>query len=68
MVFNNLQGYDSHLLMQGISKVDGSISCIRNYTEKYISFRLGQLRFIDSAEFLVASLYTLVTATKNEAF
>ncbi|MEW8544533.1 MAG: hypothetical protein AB2693_13475 [Candidatus Thiodiazotropha sp.] len=49
VVFQNLQGYDSHLLIQAISKVEGRISCNPNNTEKYISFTLGQLRFIDSA-------------------
>ena len=41
VVFHNLRGYDSHLLMQAISKVEGRVSCIPNNTEKYISFSLG---------------------------
>ena len=49
VVFHNLRGYDSHLLMQAISKVEGWVSCIPKNTEKYISFSLGQLGFIDSA-------------------
>ena len=68
VVFHNLRGYDSHLLMQVISKVEGRISCIPNNTEKYISFSLGQLRFIDSAQFLLAPLDKLVAANKLEAF
>ena len=64
VVFHNLRGYDSHLLMQAISKVGGEITCIPNNTEKYISFSLGQLRFIDSAQFLLASLDKLVSANK----
>ena len=68
VVFHNLRGYDSHLLMQAISKVDGRVSCIPNNTEKYISFSLGQLRFIDSAQFLLASLRKLVAANPPEAF
>ena len=56
VVLHNLRGYDSHLLMQAISKVEGRVSCIPNNTEKYISFSLGHLRFIDSAQFLLASL------------
>ena len=67
-VFHNLRGYDSHLLMQAISKVEGRIPCIPNNTEKYISFSLGQLRFIDSAQFLLASLDKLVAANQSEAF
>lgn len=62
IVFHNLKGYDGHLLMQAISKVEGKISCIPNNTEKYISFSLGKLRFIDSAQFLLASLDDLVKA------
>ncbi|KAK3784623.1 hypothetical protein RRG08_003431 [Elysia crispata] len=68
VVFHNLRGYDSHLLMQAISKVEGRVSCIPNNTEKYISFSLGQLRFIDSAQFLLASLDKLVAANQPEAF
>ena len=68
VVFHNLRGYDSHLLMQAISKVEGKVSCIPNNTEKYISFSLGQLRFIDSAQFLLASLDKLVVANQPEAF
>ena len=68
VVFHSLRGYDSNLLMQAISKVEGRVSCIPNNTEKYISFSLGQLRFIDSAQFLLASLDKLVVANPPEAF
>ena len=37
--FHNLEGYDSHLLMQDLGKYkDKKLSCIRKNTEKYISF------------------------------
>ncbi|MEW8688328.1 MAG: hypothetical protein AB2556_21155 [Candidatus Thiodiazotropha sp.] len=62
VVFHNLWGYDSHL------KVEGRVSCIPNNTKKYISFSLGQLRLIDSAQFLLASLDKLVAANQPEAF
>ena len=68
VVFHNLRGYDSHLLMQAISRVKGRVSCIPNNTEKYISFSLGQLRFIDSAQFLLPPLDKLVAANPPEAF
>ena len=68
VVFHNLRGYDSHLLVQAISKVEGRVSCIPYNTEKYISFSLGQLRFIDSAQFLLASLDKLVAANPPGAF
>ena len=49
VVFHNLRGYDSHLIMQAISKIQETnedeeyleLSCIPNNTEKYISFNLG---------------------------
>ena len=68
VVFHNLRGYVSHLLMQAISKVEGRVSCIPNNMEKYIFFSLGQLRFIDSAQFLLASIDKLVAANPPEAF
>ena len=36
VVFDNLRGYNSHLLMQAIPKVEGEISCIPNNTEKHL--------------------------------
>ena len=48
VVFHNLKGYDAHHLMQQIAEVDANLRCIRNNMEKYISFSLGNLRFIDS--------------------
>ena len=68
VVFHSPRGYDSHLLMQAISKVEDRVSCIPNNTEKYISFSLGQLRFIDCAQFLLASLDKLVAANPIETF
>ena len=68
VVFHNLRGYDSYLLMQDISKMEGRVSCIANNTEKYISFSLGHLRLIDSAQFLLASLDNLVAANPPGAF
>ena len=64
VAFHNLRGYDSHLLMQAISKVEDRVSCIPNYTEKYISFSLGSScpSFINSAQFLLACLDKLVAA------
>ena len=51
VVFHNLRGYDSRLIMQAISETEGNLKCITNNMEKYISFLVGQLRFVDSAQF-----------------
>ena len=40
VVFHNLKGYDSHLIMQKIHKSKGNITCISNNAEKYISFSI----------------------------
>ena len=52
--FHNLRGYDSHLIMQGIHCYAGkkSIIVIPNNMAKYVSFQLGNLRFLDSLQFL----------------
>ena len=60
VIFHNLKGYDGHLLMQAMARVQGEIKCIPTNTEKYISFSLGNLRFIDSINFLLNSLEKLV--------
>ena len=43
VIFHNLKGYDGHLLMQAMARVQGEIKCIPTNTEKYISFSLGNL-------------------------
>ena len=57
VVFHNLRGYDSHLIMQAMSGNEAEkISCIPNNMEKYMTFSLDQLQFIDSLQFLNSSL------------
>ena len=57
MVFHNLRGYDSHLIMQAMSGYEAEkITCIPNNMEKYMTFSLDQLQFIDSLQFLNSSL------------
>ena len=46
--------------MQAKARVQGEIKCIPTNTEKYISFSLGNLRFVDSVNFLLSSLDKLV--------
>lgn len=66
VVFHNLRGYDSHLLMQAIGTAsEKRVTCIPNNMEKYMSVTLGQLKFIDSLQFLNASLSKLVENMKE---
>ena len=62
VIFHNLRGYDSHLLLTEIGKVTDdltNISCIPNNMEKYMSFNMGQFQFIDSYQFMQESLDNL---------
>ena len=49
--------------MQKIHKANGYITCIPNNAEKYISFSIAQLKFLDSFQFLASSMEKLVDAT-----
>ncbi|MES9902020.1 MAG: endonuclease domain-containing protein [Sedimenticola sp.] len=61
IVFHNLRNFDGHLLCQAIGKFkDLNINVIPNNMEKYVSFSIGPLKFIDSCQFLNASLECLV--------
>ena len=68
VVFHKLKDYDRHLIMKGIAEVSGKLTCVSQTDEKYISFSLGDLHFIDSCQFMQASLDTLVASTPPEAF
>ncbi|KAK3740309.1 hypothetical protein QZH41_010880 [Actinostola sp. cb2023] len=67
VILHNLRGYDSHLIMQGLGKIKNKpINCIPNNIEKYISFSIGNLDFIDSLQFMNASLEKLVCNLAKE--
>ena len=69
VVFHNLRGYDGHLLMSGIGRYKSRrIKCIPNNAERYLSVSLGCLRFIDSYQFMAASLDKLVANLESEHF
>ena len=68
VVLHNFKGYDSHLIIQQINKITGRLSCIPNNTEKYISFSVGQLNFLDSFQFMASSLVKLVDANDKDDF
>jgi len=67
VVFHNLRGYDAHHLMQAMSQLQKEVKCVANNMEKYITFSVEGLRFIDSLNFLQGSLDSLVSATPKES-
>ena len=68
VAFHNLKGYDARHIMSGIAEVQSDLKCIPNNMEKYVSFSLGKLRFIDSLQFMQQSLDILVESNKPESF
>lgn len=66
VVIHNLRGFDGHLIAQSLGKFDGMINCIPQNLEKYPSFSFQNLRFIDSLQFLSASLDALVEDLKMD--
>jgi len=68
VAFHNVKGYDSHLLIQVMARMQGEIKYITTNTEKYISFSLGGLRLIDSMNFLLSSLDSIVKGSEPMSF
>ena len=66
--FHNLRGYDAHLIMQAVSSKHTKIDVIPNNFERYISFSIGRLKFLDSMQFLSCSLADLTKNLKDEDF
>ena len=44
------------------------VKCITNIVEKYVCFTTGQLRFIDSFQFMTKSLETLANTLESDDF
>ena len=56
VIFHNLRGYDSHLIIKEINKFDVKVSVIPNILEKYMAFTINRnLVFIDSMQFMNSS-------------
>ena len=69
VVFHNLKGYDSHLIMQEIGNFGLEVNVIPNNMKKYLSFSLGKhLVFIDSTQFMASSLESLASFLPKEEF
>ena len=67
VIFHGLRNFDSHIICQSIGRYETSskhIKCIPQNMERYISFSLGNLRFIDSYQFLSSSLECLTENLK----
>ena len=69
VIIHNLKGYDSHLILKSLTKMYASkIRVIPTTEEKFLSFEFGCLRFLDSLQFMNASLDSLVTTLKKSGY
>ena len=77
VIFHNLKNYDAHHIFKYFNrqiaakygeKTYENIKIIALNLEKYVSFEIQHLRFIDSCQFLNASLEKLVNSLKRDAF
>ena len=69
VIFHNLIGNDSHLIIKEISKFDVKVSFIPNGLEKYMAFAINtNLVFIDSMQFMNSSLDSLIKNLSDNDF
>ena len=66
VVFHNLRGYDAHHIFQKVNRKHGKIDVIPNNSERYISFSVGRLKFLDSMQYLSFSLDDLSSQLSDE--
>ena len=58
-IIYNLWSYDVHRILSAVKLRHGKISVIPNNTEKYTSFTIGDVTFIDCMQFLMSSMKKL---------
>ena len=69
VIFHNLRGYDSHLMVQEIDKFDAKVSVIPNGLEKYMAFLINKnMVFVDSMQFMNSSLNKLIKNLTDNDF
>ena len=72
IVFHNLRGYDGHFIIKKAYDIikamdkEPNIHVIPNSYEKFMSFGIGKLKFIDSIQFMASSLEKLVENLHND--
>ena len=61
VVCHNLRGYDSHIIIEQIYSLypNKDIQAIPNNYEKIMSFKIGELKFIDSFQFMASNIEKL---------
>ena len=69
IIFHNLRGYDSHLIIREIDKFDVKVNVIPSGLKRYMDFIINKnLVFIDSMQFMNSSLDELVKNSLDNDF
>ena len=69
VIFHDLKGYDSHLIIKEINKFNVKVSVIPTELKKCMAFTINtNLVFTDSMQFMNSSLDSLVTNLMDEDF
>ena len=69
IIFHNLKGYDSHLIINDIGKLNVKVDLIPNGLEKYMALTIYKhLVFIDSKQFMNSSLEKLAKNLSDDNF
>src|SRR3954452_18194061 len=68
IVFHDFRGYDSHLVCESVGRSVNAhqISVIAETFERYKSMKVGQLKYIDSQQFMNTSLANLAKNLGND--
>ena len=61
-------GYDAHLILSAVKPRHGKITFIPNNMERYTSFRINDVTFVDSCQFMLSSLEKLSGNLSNDQF
>lgn len=65
--FHNMKNYDAHFIIRKIAKVfDEDPEIIAQNFEKYMTFTVGRVRFLDTFNFMASSLDSLVKNLRND--
>ena len=67
-IIHNLRGYDPRLILSAAKPHQGENIALRNYMERYISFTVVDIVFIDSNQFMLSTLDKLCRDLDEEKF
>ena len=69
VIFHNLRGYDSHLIIKEMGKFDVKVTVVPNGLEKYMAFTINRnFSFVGSKQFINSSVDSLVKNLMDEDF